>query len=672
MSVNKMEKLTVVAPRSDADAILRALMHLRTVSLAPTQGAEEIGTLPSDEERAAAAATVAGIEAVLPLLTKRSKRKKPLFAQQTPVSLAEFCADGRCDTAKKVVEEATKILEQQTKLQAEKEAVQARMEGYKPYLDLEHPPSFTGTETTSHVVGALPAGTQQQRINTVLDGLAAQIEIISEDSIGLYVSLTVHHSDKEVALRQLTALGFMRAPLPETDLSVKALFDQAKRERSRLEDELSRLDARLSVLAERLTDVEILYDIERTTLLTEEHKCSLVATAECVILSGWCPTKQKQRVAPILEGFGAAYSFDPPAKDDDVPIQLQNNGYAKNFEWVLGMYAYPKYGTFDPTFVMSIFYFLIFGLMFADAGYGLVLMAVCFGAVRWGHPREGMKRFLLMFGYCGISSFLFGVLFGAYFGNFPLSFMENVLGTPVNQLPNLSLLPTEVANLAILFDPLQSPMGFLIVSLAAGALHLIAGMAVKAFVLCRKGKPLDALFDICTYWLLFAGIGVLFVDRTVGLWLTIGGVASIVLTQGRRKKGVLMKLAGGLLGLYDLINYASDLLSYSRVLALGLAAGVVGQVINTLATLKGGSLIGILLMIVVFCVGHLLNLVINVLGTFVHTSRLQYIEFFNKFYEEGGTPFCPIAPSDRYSTEAEPATAAATESTAAQQAEHHN
>jgi V/A-type H+-transporting ATPase subunit I len=295
--------------------------------------------------------------------------------------------------------------------------------------------------------------------------------------------------------------------------------------------------------------------------------------------------------------------------------------------------------------------------MFADAGYGLVLMVACFGLVRWCHPGEGMKRFLLMFGYCGISCFIFGVLFGAYFGNFPLSFMENVLGTPVNQLPNLSLLPTEAANLAILFDPLQSPMGFLLVSLGMGALHLVAGMAVKAFILCRAGKPLEALFDICTYWLLFAGIGVLFVDQTLGLWLTVGGVASIVLTQGRRKKGLLAKLTGGLLGLYDLINYASDLLSYSRVLALGLAAGVIGQVINTIATLKGGSVVGIILMIVVFIIGHLLNLVINVLGSFVHTSRLQYIEFFNKFYEDGGTPFTPMTPSERFTREQDGETA---------------
>ena len=662
MSVSTMEKLTVIAPKADADAIVRRLMRTRAVSLAPIEEDAAVAPFEPETDMAAAAQAVARIEAILPLLNRRSKRKKPLFAQQTPVSAEDFRHDGRYETAQKVVEEATKILDTQAALKASIEEAKARLRALEPYLDLEFPLDFCGTEATVYLIGVLPSGTKLDRARAALAEIAAEIEQIGADGAGTYVCLIVHRDEEDDALRALAGLGFLRAPLPVTPKTVKTLFDEARRERDRHEEALERLDARLTVLAERLNDVEILYDIERTSLLAEENLRRLSMTEQCMVLSGWCPVKKRDKVSALLEEFGAAYRFAAPAEGEDVPILLQNNGYAKNFEWVLGMYAYPKYGTFDPTLVMSIFYFIIFGLMFADAGYGLVLMAACFGIVRWCHPREGMKRFLLMFGYCGISCFIFGVLFGAYFGNFPLSFMENVLGTPVNQLPNLSLLPAEAANVAVLFDPLLNPMGFLVVSLGAGALHLVGGMAVKAFLLCREGKPLDALFDIVTYWVLFAGLGMLFVNSTVGLWLSVGGAAAIVLTHGRRKKGFFGKLTGGLLGLYDLINYASDLLSYSRVLALGLAAGVIGQVVNILATLKGGSFIGILLMIVIFCIGHLLNLVINVLGSFVHTSRLQYIEFFNKFYEEGGTPFRPMAPSDRFTCEAPPAAVAEPES----------
>lgn len=655
MSVITMERLTVIAPLADADAIVRRLMRLRAVSLCKGEeidGGKACAELPSPTGGVSEAAErVARIDAVIPVLARRSKRKKSLFGSQTPVSFEAFRTDGRFDTAWKVVDETNKILARQEELKRAEEEAHGKMRSFEPYLDLDFPLDFEGTETVKYTVGCLPGGMRRERIEDALSDIAADFRVLNVDATGVYITLIAHRAEEEKALRALAGLGFIKAPLPLEHKTVKQLLDGTEREYRQIKEGLDKLEARLVVLSDKLCEVEILSDLERTTLLVEESKQKLSATDRCVILRGWCPVSAKKKVIGELSAFCIAYDFEVPDESDDVPILLKNNGFSKNFEWVLGMYAYPKYGTFDPTFVMSIFYFLIFGLMFADAGYGLVLTAVCFAAVRWLHPREGMKRFLLMFGYCGISCIAFGVLFGSYFGNFPLAFMENVLGTPPEQMPRLSILPAEAANVALLFDPIQNPMAFLLISLGVGALHLVMGMAVKAFILCRQGKPLDALFDIVTYWVLFAGLGMLFISRTVGIWLTVGGVLSILLTQGRHKKGIVMKIAGGFLGLYDLINYASDLLSYSRILALGLAAGVIGQVVNILATLKGGTFIGILLMLIVFVVGHLLNLVINVLGTFVHTSRLQYIEFFNKFYEEGGTPFRPMAPADRYTTE---------------------
>ena len=654
MSVITMEKLTVIAPLADADAIVRRLMRLRSVSLC--KGEEIDGkasaTLSAPESSVAEAAErVSRIDAAIPALARHSKRKKRLLAPRTQVSFEAFRTDGRFDTAWKVVDETNKILAKKEELKRQSAETLDRLHALEPYLDLDFPLDFEGTDTVKYMIGALPGGTRRERIEDALSGIAAECSVLHTDATGVYITLIAHRAEAEEALRALSGLGFIKAPLPLVHKSVKQVFDGTERERRRYEEELDKLEARLYVLSDKLSEVEILSDLEHTTLLVEQSKQSLRATERCVILHGWCPVSAKRKVIGELSAFGAAYDFEAPDENDDVPILLKNNGFARNFEWVLGMYAYPKYGTFDPTLVMSIFYFLIFGLMFADAGYGLVLTAVCFAAVRWLRPREGMKRFLLMFGYCGISCIVFGVLFGSYFGNFPLAFMENVLGKTAEEMPRLSILPAEAANIAVLFDPIQNPMAFLLISLGVGALHLVAGMAVKAFILCREGKPLEALFDIVTYWVLFAGIGVLFFSRTVGIFLTAAGALSIVLTQGRRKKGISMKIAGGFLGLYDLINYASDLLSYSRILALGLAAGVIGQVVNILATMKGASFIGILLMPVIFAVGHLLNLVINVLGTFVHTSRLQYIEFFNKFYEEGGIPFRPMVPFDRYTDE---------------------
>ena len=275
----------------------------------------------------------------------------------------------------------------------------------------------------------------------------------------------------------------------------------------------------------------------------------------------------------------------------------------------------------------------------------------CFAAVKILKPGERMERFLKMFGYCGISCMIFGVLFGAYFGDFPLAIMRNMMGMSEEELPNLALLGSDAANVAVLFDPLQNPMAFLVVSLGIGAIHLIAGMAVKFVLLCREGKVWDAIFDIGAYWVLFAGLGLLALVPAVGKWVAIAGVVLIVLTHGRAEKNIVMKFVKGLLGLYDLISYASDLLSYSRILALGLAAGIIAQVVNILGTMGGATVPGIIGLVVVFLLGHVLNIGINVLGTFVHTSRLQYIEFFNKFYEDGGVEFDPALPSEQYTVE---------------------
>ncbi len=652
MSVSKMEKLTVILPHAESETLLRQLMKLRSVSLSREEVSELTAAQPpTDATVAEAAARAARVDAVLPLLAKRSHRKKALFANATPFDPDEFKRSGDEVKAWKTVKETEKILDSINTLKAQLAEEEALMQSLVPYLDFKFALNDPGTRTAKLLLGSLPSGVKQERLNALGAEAGFVAEVLCEDGHGMYIAVVVHRKDEDEALRALATLGFLRASLQKTDGRAPAVFDAAQKRADGLKQELARMDAQLDVLAENLTEVEILSDIEHTTHLTEQNKQKLLSTEKCAILTGWCPTGEKPRVTRVLDRFAAAYDFAPPAEGEEAPVLLKNNAYARNFEWVLGMYSYPKYGKFDPTFVMSIFYFLIFGLMFADAGYGLLLSVACFGAVIWFEPREGMKRFLLMFGYCGISSIIWGVLFGSYFGNFPIAFMENVLKLPPEQMPNLAIFPSLASNVAVLFDPLENPMGFLVVSLAVGAVHLLAGMAVKAYILCREGKPLDALFDIGSYWALFAGIATVFFHQTAGIVLIAVGVAAILATQGRQKKSIAGKIIGGLGGIYALINYASDLLSYSRILALGLAAGVIAQVVNILATIKGASFLGFLIMIVVFIIGHLLNLVINVLGTFVHTSRLQYIEFFGRFYEDGGTPFTPITVSDRYTTD---------------------
>ena len=647
-----MEKLTAILPIDEADKLLRKLMKLRCISLnrVEADGDTPVSLINTDDATAAAARATRA-DAALPILQKHTHRKKPLFAPVTRCNFDEFQVSGDAERAQKTVEETERILQANAELDRQLAAEETLMQSLLPYLSFPFSLDDRGTTHSRFLLGSIPTGVKAELLEKTANETGFVLDVLHADKTGIYVSVLFHKKEEDKVLDALSPLGFLPATFADNSGKPTTVFDAASKRAKKHREDKERLLAQLEILAENLTDVEILSDMEHTTRLTGEHKKNLVATNKCAVLSGWCPVFAKDRVIDVLEKSGAAYDFTPPADGDDVPVLLKNNGFARNFEWVVGMYSYPQYGKFDPTFIMSIFYFLIFGLMFADAGYGLLLTLAGFLIPRKFELRDGMKRFMLMFGYCGISCIVFGVLFGSYFGNFPLAFMEYMLGYTAEQMPNLALTPTLAANVAVWFDPLQSPMVFLVLSLGVGALHLLAGMAIKAFILCKEKKPLDALFDIGSYWLLFAGLACLFLTDRVGIILTVCGALAIIATQGRHKKGMLGKLLGGLGGIYGLINYASDLLSYSRILALGLASAVIGQVVNVVATMKGASFIGFVLMIVIFIIGHLLNLVINVLGTFVHTARLQYIEFFSRFYEDGGTPFKPISPAEKYTSD---------------------
>ena len=271
--------------------------------------------------------------------------------------------------------------------------------------------------------------------------------------------------------------------------------------------------------------------------------------------------------------------------------------------------------------------------MLGDVAYGLILAVGGFLAVKLMKPKGGIKKLITLFAICGVSCIIAGVLFGSYFGDLPTKMMVNMFGVAEENVPKI----------AILFDPMQNPMGLLIISLAVGAIHLFTGMGIKFYVLCKEGRPLDAVFDIGSWYVFFIGIGLLFVSPNIGKYVAIAGASMLVLTQGRNQKNVIMKFLMGLYSLYDSISYLSDLLSYSRIMALGLASVVIASVVNLLGTM--GGFIGVIIAIIV---GHTLNLVINLLGTFVHTSRLQYIEFFGKFFEDGGRPFKPMTPEMKY------------------------
>lgn len=653
MSVSRMKKLAVYVHKTELDAIVKKLMRLRCVDISTyseDESAElDLQQISCDGRRLELETVIAEINGAIAALEPYLQKRKSMFAGKTQLNVDSFIEKGRADKARRVLARVGEITARKNQIKNEINKANSDISAARPYLAFDLPLGFVGTDTTDCFLGVLPAATDLDVTGKELYKAGAVANILGRDKNGIYASYFCYKADTSEVSSLLSSYGFLKASFAGVELAPKEFCRNAKRALKALAEEDEKLSEELKALApEGVALLEVLYDIEATELEATVQKLKFATTDSVVIIKAWIPIGREEAVKGALDKFECAYDISDPEGEDVPPVLLKNNGFASNFEWVLGMYSYPLYGKFDPTFIMSIFYFIIFGIMFADVGYGLIMTVACFAAVKLLKLSKGLERSLKMFGYCGISCIIFGALFGSYFGDLPIKFMQSMLGIPAEQLPNLALIRGESATLALLFDPLQNPMGFLIFSLAAGAVHLVAGMAVKFVLLCKEGNVLDAIFDIGSYWILFAGIGLLLVIPSVGMWVAIGGAALIVLTHGRKEKNIFGKLTKGLLGLYDLINYASDLLSYSRILALGLAAGIIAQVINILGTMMGPTVVGFIVFVLVFIIGHLLNLAINVLGTFVHASRLQYIEFFGKFYEDGGVAFEPTLASEKY------------------------
>lgn len=343
----------------------------------------------------------------------------------------------------------------------------------------------------------------------------------------------------------------------------------------------------------------------------------------------------------LLKKYEFYYNIEEPDPDEEVPILLHNNGVVTAFEGVTSMYSLPARHDIDPTAILAPFYFIFFGLMLSDAAYGIILSVGC-AIILKKYKLEGtMYRMFKMFFYCGISTFIWGALFGGWFGDFFTVAARTMFGVDFAINP-------------IWFNPLEEPMKLLIFSLILGGIHIFVGMGVQAYMYIRDGHPLDALFDIGLWYLLLIGLvlfgfgGSLIPSLVpVGKYMAIVGTVGILVTGGRKKKG-LGKITGGLGSLYGITSYLSDVLSYSRLLALGLATGVVAQVINTLGSLAGGGIVGSIVLIVVFLAGTVFNIAINALGAFVHSCRLQYVEFFGKFYTGGGREFRPFERKTKY------------------------
>jgi len=375
----------------------------------------------------------------------------------------------------------------------------------------------------------------------------------------------------------------------------------------------------------------------------------LKMTKKVIIIEGWILEKNIDIMKKSLFNKTKELEivFSDPNEEDDIPVALANNKFVEPFESITELYGIPKYKEFDPTPLFAPFYFIFFGMCLSDAGYGLVIAVLSYWALAKFKFEGTVKKFFRLFFLGGLSTFIMGAIMGSWMGDALNYFPENIL-----------FIKTFLIDTIALLDPIKNPMPLLLISLSLGVIQIYTGIIIKFIANVKENKIKTGLMDQGSWLLLISGLLLFIIASAISSlagfinitkYIIWAGLLSIVITQGRSNKNIILKAAGGVLSLYDTIGYFSDILSYSRLFALGLSTAVLAVVVNNFVMLfKDIPFVGIILAALVFLIGHLFNLVISGMGAFIHSTRLQYVEYFTKFYEGGGTPFRPFKLITKY------------------------
>ena len=514
---------------------------------------------------------------------------------------------------------------------------------FGPWQAYDVPLDQSQTETITTIMGVLPAAYEKDRLEEVVRAITERyvMKQVNEDKAMKYLAFLVPKEMEDEILQALKDEGFQALEMRSYKGTVTENILKNSQKKLVLQEDVDKILQDIKELAQNKEHIEDYQDILTVELDKKKTRSKLLKTKKTFYLEGWVPEGKVEQVKQLLEDNECYYEFRDPEEGETVPVLLKNSKFATPIEAVTEMYSLPAYGTIDPTAIYSIWYIIFFGLMFSDAGYGLLMIIACGVALKKYNFEGTMYKFVKGFLYCGISTFFWGAMFGSWFGDLISVVSSTFFGK-------------EIAIKPILFDPLSNPMPLLVASIVLGVAHLFLALGIEGYKLLKEGKLVDFICNIILWyatiiglilWLAGSSIGP--AATTVGKYMSIIAIVGLALTGGRDRKG-FGKIMGGFSNVYDITSWLSDIMSYARIMALGLATGAIAQVVNTIGTLAGGGVKGAILFIIVFLLGHTLNFGINVIGAFIHSARLQFVEFFGKFYEDGGDAFAPLKKNTKY------------------------
>lgn len=621
-----VKKIRVMASKNDAALLVTSIQQTGKMML--THGFDnQIG---SEEQH-----LLARIEKSIETLQAYQKRR---FFEYREIDLDRF---------NQVSDEANEILSKLDHYALEKERIDAKLKGnnklsllIKPFETLDVlTKDLNELKQSKAFYGSINTNDTQQVIE-FLQTKNVHTETYQTVGERQYVVLLSLENDFSKTLEFLHKIDFKVYEIPSFDMLIKDKLDDLEKENINLNKRLQEIDNDIRNTSHQIETLKIYYDFTYNKILKDKVKLS--TTEQVVYVEGFVSELDYE---PFVSQMKSKLTCDVEdveiSNDEIVPTALKNNKFVQQFETITNMFSAPNPNEIDPNPVMSVWYWIIFGIMMGDIGYGLAMLIGFSLFIKLKRPKGELKKLSYIFAYSGITSIIAGILFGSFFG---ASFdLLNVIGTWFGR-SDLS---------STILEPTVNPLPMLIISMALGGLHIICGLILKMILEVRRKNILAALADGLSWIFVLVGVALFLVVKPAMIGIIVVGIGAlmVLLLAGREKKSLFGKFFGGLGGLYGASNYLSDILSYSRILALSLSSAVIAYTMNMLAGMVQGSIIGFIFSIAIYIVGHVFNFVMGLLSAYVHDGRLQYLEFFGKFYEGGGTVFTPFEYQLKYINE---------------------
>lgn len=665
MAVLPMNKISIYGLKDNRKQILELIQRRGAVQTTGTKMGKnkifsKMDTQPAKATFENSVKSLKNAVETLDSLVKPQKGFLDMLKGRKEITWEEYQqASGKASDSLKAAQNINALSKKISDAKADIIRYETSIEALKPWTDLDISMRTIGTVSTNIFIGTLPGEYTEDMLKAELaaalpDLTAIDCQVISHSPQMTCIFVICHAKFGIKVESVLRGMGLTYPAAPSKEPPSERI-EILKKRITNAQKLIEESEKEISSYADMRTD--FLYTIDYYTMRIEKYEVlgTLWQSAHVFIITGYIPEEDYPALKKELEEkFSCFVETEKIGKKENPPVKLKNNKFAAPVEGVIESYSLPGKGEIDPTSITAIFYYVLFGLMLSDAAYGLIMFIGC-GIILWKFKNieENMKKMLTMFFYCGISTTFWGFMFGSFFGDAIEVISTTFFGVTVHTP-------------CLWFAPIEKPMTLLMFSFLLGIIHLFTGLAMKFYILCKEKKYLDAVYDVVFWYFLVGGLIVFLLSTKtfsdmaqlsftlpalagkIALVLACIGAVGIIFTSGRESKNPGKRFLKGLYGLYGVSSYLSDILSYSRLLALGLATGVIAQVFNKMGAMLGGGVVGAIVFTLVFIIGHTLNIGINVLGAYVHTNRLQFVEFFGKFYDGGGEKFTPFSAKTKY------------------------